>query len=103
VGDRDSYVCLLPHIEGVLDHAPVGPLLRVWEGATVSLMNGVRNREVPVSDGSTCAMSFIVVDVVGVVTVMEGEEGGRTMGCREQCRRGLSSSPSETSTITHHN
>jgi hypothetical protein len=48
-------------------------------------------------------MLFIVVDVVGVVTVMEGEEGGRTMGYREQCRRGLSSSPSETSTITHHN
>jgi hypothetical protein len=81
VGDRDSYVCLLPHIEGVLDHALVGPLLRVWEGATVSLMNGVLNREVPVSDGSTCAMLFIVVDVVGVVTVMEGEEGGRTKGC----------------------
>jgi hypothetical protein len=80
VDDRDSYVCLLPHIEGVLDHALVEPLFRVWEGATVSLMNGIRrvlNREVPVSDGSTCAMLFIVVDVVGVVTVMEGEEGGR--------------------------
>jgi hypothetical protein len=97
VGDRDSYVCLLPHIEGVLDHALVGPLLRVWEGATVSLMNGVRNRKVPVSDGSTCAMLFIVVDVVGVVTVMEGEEGGRTTSSADAV-----SPPPTRKELTHH-
>jgi hypothetical protein len=36
------------------------------------MVNGIRSREVPASDGSTCAMLFIVVD--DVHEVVEGKE-----------------------------
>jgi hypothetical protein len=96
VGDRDSDVGLLPHIEGILDHAK--------GGAIVSMTNGIcraPSREVPASDGSICVMSFVVVDVVR--EVVEGKEATSTSTSRSACKSQAVQTRCSTGTIMHHN
>jgi hypothetical protein len=86
--------------EGVLDDVEVGSLLRVWEGAMVSMMNNIRRaqcREVPASDGSTGAMLFIVAD-----DVREVVEGKQSTARRVASSADAVSPPPLSNTIMHH-